>query len=187
MLSRRVWMGHVNSAQIAIVGVRSGWAGGASALGSRADTWGADGGDSDGARIIWVEAACAKLRVWVWSSGLKFKKKWCKGERFGCECARFGECERSEDQRFDRVGARGKQERAVVDCGRVDTVDVVAGAPVVDDSAGAFAGGVSLFASGAGDANRSIEPGLDGAGADDDVVSDAACAAGSGAGRSGSL
>ena len=75
----------------------------------------------------------------------------------------------------------------MVDCGRVDTVDVAAGAPVVDDSAGAFAGGVSLFASGAGDSDRSIEPGVDGAGADDDMVSDAACAIGSGADRSGSV
>ena len=66
----------------------------------------------------------------------------------------------------------------MVDRGWVDAVDVAAGVAVVDDSDGAASGGVSFFTAGAGDSDCSVEPDTDGAGVDDDLVSDAAGVAG---------
>src|SRR5437899_1188165 len=144
---RRIWIGYANSTQIASIDVRFGCPDGAFAFRERSDTWGADGGDSDGARVIW-DGADAKLRAC--QSGYTFKGKWCQGKQFACRCKRFGDCGRSEDQQFNRIGACGKQERAVVDRGRPNTFDIVTGAFVVDDSVGALARSVSLSASGAG-------------------------------------
>lgn len=67
---------------------------------------------------------------------------------------------------------------AVVDCGGTNAVDAVARVTAFDDSTGAFAGGVSLSAAGTGNADGSVESGVDGAGVDDDVVPDAAGSAG---------
>ena len=63
MSRRRVWVGHVNSVQIAVVDMGSGWAVDASAPGSRPDKGLSDGRKDAG--LIWFEAAGAKLRVWI--------------------------------------------------------------------------------------------------------------------------
>src|ERR1700730_1332335 len=59
----------------------------------------------------------------------------------------------------------------MVDCSWPDTVDLVAGAAVIHDAVGPFAGGVSLSAAGAGDADCSFQSGVDGIDVDDDLVS----------------
>jgi hypothetical protein len=56
-------MGYANNAQIAIVDIGSGWADDASAFGSRSGQRRANGCKDVG--LIWVEAACPKLSVWI--------------------------------------------------------------------------------------------------------------------------
>jgi hypothetical protein len=70
MCWRRVWVGHVNSAQIAMVDMGSGRADDASAVGRRPGKERADSGFS------WVEAARATVCVWICSDGFKSQKKW---------------------------------------------------------------------------------------------------------------
>jgi hypothetical protein len=96
MLWRKVWMVHANSAEIAIVGVRSGWIHSAFAPRPRPNTGDADAGEADGVRVIWVWAAGAKFLAW--SRGFAFQDEWCEGARFGCNSNRFGDCEWNEDQ-----------------------------------------------------------------------------------------
>jgi len=66
----------------------------------------------------------------------------------------------------------------MVDRGGADAADFAACAVAVDDSAGTAAGGVSLSATSVGDADGTLESGVNGAGIDDDLVPDAASAAG---------
>ena len=63
MCWQRVWMGHANNAQIAMVGMGSGWADDASVFDSGPDQGRANG--CKDAELIWVEAAGPKLSVWI--------------------------------------------------------------------------------------------------------------------------
>ena len=80
-----------------------------------------------------------------------------------------------EYERLSHVGdpadAAGRQARGHL---RPDFLFGIPGDLAGDDTDGAAAGGVSLSAAGVGHADCAFEPGVDGAGADDDLVSDAA-------------
>ena len=63
MLRRRVWMGHANSAQIAIVDMGSGWTDDAFAVDTCPDKGRADGRKD--AELIGADAIDARIRAWI--------------------------------------------------------------------------------------------------------------------------